>query len=106
MSDMWWINSASEEVWGQNIGPTIMTNVHDPARCEGRGCVIHHPSDHHMRSWPTHWRADRYLMERMCLHGVGHPDPDDVAYQDSVMPERAAGVHGCDGCCHEMQSDL
>jgi hypothetical protein len=30
-------------------------------------------------------------MERICPHGVGHPDPDDVFATDTV--------HGCDGCC-------
>lgn len=67
-----------------------ISHVHDPIGCEGRPCVIHHPSDHHMRSWPLHWRDDRYLMERICEHGVGHPDPDD---------RNTDGIHGCDGCC-------
>ncbi len=56
-------------------------------------CPIHWPSAHHMRSWPQHWRSDRRIIERMCLHAdgaVGHPDPDD--------PTRDK-VHGCDGCC-------
>jgi hypothetical protein len=28
----------------------------------------------------------------------GHPDPDDVAYQESVGV-RGVGLHSCDGCC-------
>lgn len=52
-----------------------------------------------MRAFPTHWRADRGLMERICPHGVGHPDPDDLAWQEEHRPQAAAGVHGCDGCC-------
>lgn len=67
--------------------------------CFRRGCVIHNPSEHAMRDLPTHWREDRGLMERICPHGVGHPDPDDLAFQEEHHPERAAGVHGCDGCC-------
>lgn len=34
-------------------------------------------------------------MERICKHGIGHPDPDDLKVQSSW----AEGVHGCDGCC-------
>lgn len=68
-----------------------LTNLHSPALCQGRGCVIHHPSLHSMRLFRTHWREDRGIMERLCLHGVGHPDPDDN------NPDH---VHGCDGCCH------
>ena len=39
-------------------------------------------------------QLDRRIMERICPHGVGHPDPDDVLNQDRV--------HGCDGCCREL----
>ena len=31
-------------------------------------------------------RFDRSFMERICVHGVGHPEGDDL-------------MHGCDGCC-------
>jgi hypothetical protein len=71
-------------------GTRQVLRVHDPKDCEGEVCTIHNPSAHHMREWPTHWRADRHMMERLCPHGVGHPDPDDRS-QDAV--------HGCDGCC-------
>lgn len=74
-------------------------NIHSPSACAGEFCVIHNPSDHNMRSFPTYWRADRGIMERICPHGVGHPDPDDLVFQDAHFPNRAAGVHGCDGCC-------
>lgn len=77
----------SEYVTG--TGQTIWVE-HLPEACSGRSCVIHHPSDHHMRDWRTHWREDRRIMERLCPHGIGHPDPDEIA------PCRA---HGCDGCC-------
>lgn len=76
-------------------------SIHDPSACEGRACCIHHPSDHHMKDWPQVWRADRYLMERTCPHGIGHPDPDHVAYMLSVGKwQDSDGVHGCDGCCN------
>lgn len=77
-------------------------NVHTPDACTGRACCIHNPSSHHMRDWPMVWRADRGLMERTCSHGIGHPDPDHMAYVlqfPGQVGERESGVHGCDGCC-------
>lgn len=68
----------------------VLSGVHSINACRPRACTIHNPSDHHMRDWPTHWRDDRRIMERMCPHGVGHPDPDDI------NPDH---IHGCDGCC-------
>lgn len=68
--------------------------VHLPDACAGEHCVIHKPSNHSMRKFPTHWRADRGIMERICDHGVGHPDPD------SPWPRGHHNwIHGCDGCC-------
>lgn len=97
MNDQIWTGEHTEPVLGAAAGFKSF-RVHHPSRCEGRYCVIHNPSDHHMRSWPTVYRSDKGTMERNCPHGVGHPDPDDLAYHKSEG--RAwAGVHGCDGCC-------
>jgi hypothetical protein len=93
------ISSASEAEFGCAVGMATLSNVHLVERCQGRACVIHNPSDHPMRDWDLHWRDDRYLMERLCpCCGVGHPDPDDVAYQESIGND-SASVHGCYGCC-------
>jgi hypothetical protein len=76
---------------------TKLYRIHGVDLCVGRPCTIHNPSDHHMRSFPTHWRDGGIFdikpphMERICPHGVGHPDPDGVA--------KGVDVHGCDGCC-------
>lgn len=69
---------------------------HDSDQCWGEVCSLHNRTAHHMRKYRQHWRGDRYLMERICEHGVGHPDPDDYTIM-SRSP--GAGVHGCDGCC-------
>lgn len=69
--------------------------MHASAKCEGESCTIHNRSDHHMRSFVQGWRADRGIMERICQHGVGHPDPDDYKIRLKIDD----GVHGCDGCC-------
>ena len=50
-----------------------------------------------MADWPTVVRASG-LIERTCPHGVGHPDPDSLAW--SLSGSRDYSVHGCDGCCH------
>jgi len=47
-----------------------------------------------MRSFPQWWRSDRGIMERVCKHEIGHPDPDSP-----WPPESAEWVHSCDGCC-------
>lgn len=81
----------------------ILSNVHVPEDdCWRHGCVIHNPTDHACRGMRTRWRYDRGIMERVCEHGVGHPDPDDQAFITSVRGEgHMEGVHGCDGCCAE-----
>lgn len=82
-----------------------LVGLHDPSRCEGRGCVVHHPSDHHMVDWPkvlrgrTPFDIKPVHTERICEHGVGHPDPDDVAYFRESGNAYGISVHGCDGCC-------
>lgn len=73
----------------------FLVNVHNSASCFGRPCTIHNRSDHHMRSFPQHWRDDLGIIERICLHGVGHPDPDEN--MSSADPR---WQHGCDGCCN------
>lgn len=73
---------------------TVLSNVHDPARCAGRPCTIHNRTEHSMREFPQSWRSDRGIMERICPHGVGHPDPDSPWSADSFE-----WLHGCDGCC-------
>ena len=87
------------EKYKTGTGQTVW--VHDKKMCAGEHCCIHNPSDHHMKNWPTHWRDDRGLMERLCKHGIGHPDPDDLAFKKRNSLPDAKGIHGCDGCCNE-----
>ena len=54
--------------------------MHKPNKCAGHYCSIHNPSNHHMKDWPLVWRRDTLMMERTCPHGVGHPDPDHLAF--------------------------
>lgn len=76
-----------------------LTNVHDGTQCIGeRTCVIHNPTRHPMRDWTLHWRGDRKIFERICQHGVGHPDPDQEFWWEQSKQEWQ-WVHGCCGCC-------
>lgn len=82
------------EGWISGTGQRLI--VHDLLNCL-LPCPIHAPSQHSLVAAPLHWRGDRRIMERICDHGVGHPDPDDL----KVGRSWAEGVHGCDGCCRK-----
>lgn len=69
--------------------------VHPNAQCCGQVCSIHNRTPHLSRDFPQSWRPDRGIMERICEHGVGHPDPDDYR----IYTGEDDGRHGCDGCC-------
>jgi hypothetical protein len=91
----------AEPVLGIQQGRTLI-RTHPLSQCEGREipCCIHNPSEHHMREWEMNWRADTRVMERICPHGIGHPDPDHMAYVESLNQGLEwQGLHGCDGCC-------
>lgn len=81
----------------------ILKNIHPISQCEIREgfCPMHTPSDHHMREWSAFWRYDIGVLERICPHGIGHPDPDALEYHrwqtGKQNPWQAS--HGCDGCC-------
>lgn len=80
----------------------VIYNVHPFARCVGRHCTIHNPSQHSLSGQPLLWRDDKGIFERLCEHGIGHDDHDDTVYRRSVAnPAYISyiGIHGCDGCC-------
>lgn len=77
----------------------VIGGVHPESACEGQqACAIHALTSHHMRSWRQIFREDNGLMERICEHGIGHPDPDGMHYWRN-RGETYMGIHGCDGCC-------
>jgi len=58
-----------------------------------------------MDDLPLHWRGDRGIFERICEHGVGHPDPDTMDHIANTRGAREAeseSIHGCDGCCSQL----
>ena len=91
----------AEPSFGIQLGKTLL-RVHGETQCAGPDdengkpiCCIHNPSQHHMLTWPQNWRGDIGIMERLCSHDIGHPDPDDL----KIRTRSGWGVHGCDGCC-------
>jgi hypothetical protein len=50
------------------------------------------PKDFPLKDAPKSWRDDIRVMERICVHGIGHPDPE-------LEYEGVDAVHSCDGCC-------
>lgn len=116
MSDDMMEIKATDPIFGMVLGERKI-RVHSRSQCEGRDipCCVHSPSDHHMKDWPMTWRFDTHVMERDCPHGIGHPDPDHLAYVRSLTPEHECeaiadcdlphmewqSIHGCDGCCRK-----
>ena len=92
-----------ETGWYTTLGEGLeLRGVHPTSACEGRGCAIHdHPSDHPLKDAPMNWRTDRQILERICDHGVGHPDHDSALYMQSIG-HGIENIHGCDGCCAKL----
>lgn len=87
---------ATHDQWTDDNG--VVWWVHRWKRtCVDDGCAIHSPSKHHMSSWPMVMRPDT-LVERICNHGLEHPDPDSLKFFHSVG-KFYMGEHTCDGCC-------
>lgn len=93
---------------GRTISEVIFFDAHPYSwhpqdRCQGTHCVIHNPSAHPMRSWPMNIR-ETALIERLCRHSIGHPDPDSWRAMNRLDYGNAEidygyQIHGCDGCC-------
>lgn len=99
------VEYATEPRFGMQLpgGPFVL-KVHERAKCEGGYCGIHNPSDHPLKDAPRNWRSDKAEMERMCPHGIGHPDKDGLNFSIQMATLNGQntsylGVHGCDGCC-------
>ena len=76
---------------------------HARSDCDGPPCPFHSPSLHSMIEEPMILRTDWGVpfIERLCPHGIGHPDPDSLDWLRRHGYE-GFGVHGCDGCCTKL----
>jgi hypothetical protein len=80
----------------------VLHNVHPHGTCvEPDRCVIHQPTEHHMRAWEAGWDDVRAQVIRRCPHGSWHPDPDAVVISKFGALLEAVEPHTwvCDGCC-------
>lgn len=76
-----------------------LSRTHPDSDCADQSaCPLHKPSAHHMRGWVVIWRHDSGILERLCSHGVGHPDPDQAEFWIKTGTHHY-GLHGCCGCC-------
>lgn len=102
-------NLAEIEFFGR-YGEPQTAFWHNQNACTGFPCVIHHPSDHPMRSWTMTLR-ETALIERLCAHNIGHPDPDSwrafnrITYGTEDV-SYGYQVHGCDGCCARQPTTI
>lgn len=77
----------------------VIFNIHAPAECQGRWCVIHNPAPGPWQGWPTHWiQVNPYspangAMTRVCPHGMVHPCAEDNVPMP-LLPHHP----DCDGC--------
>ncbi len=88
-----------------SLGHTYFT--HANSQCRGEHCVVHNPSNHHMRTWPTFMDRDEgYLVKRLCSHNLYHPDPDSLSFfQRGTTGWRTIATHRCDSCCNPPYKD-
>jgi hypothetical protein len=86
-----------------------LLQTHPERVCVGGHCCIHNPSGHPLRDAPQFWVAWSRSINRLCTHGVMHPDYDDFAFRIRVGTSSALlaliGAHNCDGCCHWPTED-
>jgi hypothetical protein len=90
----------------------VVWKVHKATLCEGTHCTIHNPSDHPMKDAKLVLRVGspfsgkpHGFAERFCDHGIGHSDPDSVAFY-ARQGSHGMGVHGCDGCCNGTYEEI
>ena len=92
-------------VYSEDEGRTVSGAVvvtHNDGHCPLRYCAIHRPSAHHLVGAPLQWREGTGRMERICGHGIAHPDEDFLDWVQArrgLLEAAVAGVHDCDGCC-------
>ena len=84
--------------WTPPEGGWKYTNLHARTwECDRYGCMVHNPDLEwvgNRENWPYSPRGDG-RMERICPHGIGHPDPDTAEYLERTFYGTWMWVHGC-----------
>lgn len=89
----------THDEWKDSTGRRFWVHKRNLA-CDVDGCAIHNPSYHPLSDAKQYMRSDKsWLIERICDHGIGHPDPDSASFISKQEGNGSIWVHGCDGCC-------
>lgn len=97
--------SSLHDVWTDGNGGKWYVHKRN-IDCHVDGCAIHNPSYHPLSGAKQIIRTDKYmLVEDICKHGVGHPNPDSASFLSKKLGGTSIWVHGCDGCCKETKQD-
>lgn len=95
--------SSLHDVWTDGNGAKWYVHKRNIG-CDIDGCAIHNPSYHPLSDAKQLIRTDKYmLIEDICKHGVGHPNPDSASFISKKIGYTSIWVHGCDGCCQETK---
>lgn len=100
----WTVESVAVAPYGAVVAGPLEVTTHSVFDCLGPNCVVHNPSNHPLKDAPITLRADKGgVVERICEHGTGHPDPDDMWFRRTHLGEDllVLTAHGCCGCCRE-----
>lgn len=85
-------------------GTAYLNPIFIHATCTGF-CPFHKRSGHPLRSAPMAWRENLGRVDRVCPHGVIHPDTDSLGYLrkthlwDTISINDPQHREDCDGCC-------
>lgn len=91
----------THDSWTDSTGRHFYVHMRN-MDCDIHGCAIHNPSYHPLSDAPQVMREDKwFLIERVCTHGIGHPDPDSASFMAESGWGKGIWVHGCDGCCQD-----
>lgn len=94
------VYNASTDKWTIN-GTQRYGNLHPYNVCQGRPCIVHNPTLDwvaNREGWP-YLQRETGLFERICEHGIGHPDKDGLYYLVEELGQKHWEIHGCCGCC-------
>lgn len=93
----------THDEWSDSTGRKFWVHKRNLA-CDIDGCAIHNPSYHPLCDAKQYMRSDKaWLIERICDHGIGHPDPDSASFIAKQEGNGSIWVHGCDGCCQDQE---
>lgn len=93
------IQRQTHDEWKDSTGRRFWVHKRNLG-CDIDGCAIHNPSYHPLSDAKQYMRSDKsWLIERICDHGIGHPDPDSASFISKQEGNGSIWVHGCDGCC-------